>query len=89
MSRVPGSIWVDLTATMQYNMYSNGDHHPSVQLRELLGPAPSNDEIILTQDSVSSSVLSYSIDDKYEADFAVYDSLAPTVPLPGDGPDAV
>jgi len=72
---------------MQFSMYSDGAR--DAKLRALLGPIPSNTEIILSQDPVPSSVLNYSIGDDHEADFAAYDSPTPRVPPPGNGPDAV
>ena len=86
---IPGWIWVDLTATAQYNMYSDDDHSPGERLRKLLGPIPANSEITPSQDSIPSIVLNHPISDKHMVDLAAYDSPTPMVPPPGDGPDAV
>ena len=80
---------VDLTATIQYSMCSDGYSLNGDKLRILPDPTPADSEIIPNQDSVPLSVLNHPIGDRHETDFAAYDSPPSTVPPPSDGPDAV
>ena len=89
MSQVSGSQSVDLTATIQYSMCSEGNSLNGDNIRTLPDPIPANSEIIPNQDSVPLSVLNHPIGNKLKTDFAAYGSPTSTVPPSGDGPDAV
>ena len=80
---------VDLTATVQYCIMSEGNGFRGDKLRELPDPIPVNNHIIPNQDMVPSSILNHPIDNKHEADFGVYEFLTPTALPPVDGPYAV
>jgi len=75
--------------TIQYSVANEGEGFHGDKLRALPDPIPARDEIIPNLDSVFMSVLIHPIGNKYEIDFAAYDSPIPTVPPPADGPDVL
>ena len=81
--------WVDLTAVVQYNLCSGDGGFHGDKLRALPDPIPARNEIIPDPDLIPLSVLNHPIGNKYEVDFAAYDSPTPTVFTSVEGPDAV
>lgn len=89
MFRAPGPHWLDLTATIQYSICSDGFPLNGDKLRTLADPIPAAFGIIPYQDSVPLTVLNYPTGDKHETDLAAYDPPTPAVLPFVDGPDAV